>query len=75
MKAVDNYKDLATLNDYHRNPYSKTDCIKLIRKFLRNEDGSVPTTTSLRKLGTRVFAVWMKNAPSDIWKQFHFIGE
>jgi hypothetical protein len=73
MKPVANYKEIATENDYHNTSFnSKKDLIRIITRYLRNEDDSVPTEATLKGLSIPALrAIWTKNRPRDIWDQFY----
>ena len=72
MRLIEDYKQTVCQADRHKNPNSKLDLIYLIRKFLRNNDGGVPTYKRLMGIDKKVlYMIWIRHKPSDLYDIFY----
>ena len=73
MKAIDNYKSKVSYYDYHDcSLWNKKDLMHLIRKFLRNEDESVPKVKILNAMKRgALYHLWLRYKPKDLFDKLY----
>ena len=71
MKFIDDWDSKVCEADRFVNMGSKAGVIKLIRKFYRNNDGTVPRWSVLQKLSRWALCeIWTSKIPSNLFAQF-----